>query len=400
MTLAEHSDGTSSCVTPAWSKTIAVSRLPQFIRDNTEQILSEWEAFARALPVAGPKDIGTLRDHAKEMLSVIASDLETPETEQEQKEKAKGKLDADEAGPPSSAAQEHGASRAASGYTIAQMLSELRALRASVVRLWTRQLREVDARDLNDLIRLNEAIDQAVAESIAQYSKEIAASKDRFLAILGHDLRTPLGAILMSASFMLETGELTESHRSLVTRIATSARRMGQMVSDLLDFTNSQFGDGIPITRAEMDVSKPVRDVVAEIRTLYPQATVRVTLDGDLRGEWDSARLTQALTNLIGNAVQHGAKDAPIDVAAHGAVNDVTVSVQNEGPVIPEERLGTLFQAGTHGASASTNDDHFGLGLYIVERIAAAHGGSVDVRSSPADGTTFTLRLPRVRSTR
>lgn len=370
-------------------------RLHQFIRDNTEQIISEWEAFARSLPVAGPKDIATLRDHAKEMLGSIAHALEKPETEHEQKEKAKGKADAEKSGPPSTAAQAHGASRAASGFTIAQMLSELRALRASVVLLWRKQLRDVDAEDLNEMIKFNQAIDQAVAESITQYSQEMGQSKDRFLAILGHDLRTPLGAILMSASFILETGELTEPHRSLVGRIASSARRMGQMVSDLLDFTNTQFGDGIPVVRAEMDVAHMLHDVVAEVAALYPAATVRVEATGNLRGKWDCARLTQALTNLIGNAAQHGAKDKPITVAAHSMPNDIEISVRNEGPVIPEEQLATIFQAGARGAPTGAKGGHLGLGLYIVERIVAAHSGSINVRSSSAEGTTFTVHLPR-----
>ncbi len=370
-------------------------RLHEFIRDHTEQIISEWETFARALPVPVPKDIGTLRDHATEMLKKIARDLEKPETEQEQTDKAKGKADASPTGAPSTPAQAHGASRAASGFTIAQMLSELRALRASVIRLWTKQLRDVNATDLRDMIRFNEAIDQAIAESVTQYTEAIGVSKDRFLAILGHDLRTPLGAILMSASFLLETGEFPEPQRTLVTRIASSARRMGQMVSDLLDFTNTQFGDGIPITRADMDVAQLVRDVVAEVASLYPKTAVQVELTGDLRGQWDGARLTQALTNLINNAVQHGAEDAPVHLAAQGTASEVTISVRNEGSVIPEERLGTLFQAGTQGASARAGDGHLGLGLYIVERIVAAHGGSIDVRSSQTERTTFTIHLPR-----
>ncbi|MBA3889293.1 MAG: sensor histidine kinase [Gemmatimonadaceae bacterium] len=372
-----------------------MTSLSQFIRDNTEPILVEWEAFARALPVAGSMDIVALRDHAKEMLTCIASDLDTPQTGLEQAEKAKGKSDADESGTPNTAAQEHGGARAESGFTVSEMLSELRALRASVIRLWTKEQRTIGVADLEDVIRFNEAIDQAIAESITQYSDDIGYSKERFLAILGHDLRTPLGAILMSASFMLETGELAEPHLSLAKRIARGARRMNHMVADLLNFTQTTFGQGIPIVRAAMDVPRMIHDVVAEIVALYPAAKVEVDVTGDVRGQWDAARLTQALTNLVGNAVQHGAKGAPIQIAAVGMVDEVTIAVHNEGSVIPEAQLPSIFKAGRQSAATGASDDHLGLGLYIVDRIVVAHGGSIDVRSTSVDGTTFTVHLPR-----
>ena len=374
-----------------------MAKLSHFIRDNTEQILVEWETFARGLPMAGSMDIAALRDHAKEMLGVIARDLEVPQTGGEQADKAKGKSDADERGPPTTAAQEHGAARAGSGFTVAQMLSELRALRASVIRLWTKQQREVAVGDLQDMTRFNEAIDQAIAESITQYSEDIGQSKERFLAILGHDLRTPLGAILMSASFMLETGDLAEPHLTLVSRIARSARRMNHMVGDLLDFTRTSFGDDIPIVREEMDARKMIDDVVAEVAASYPNSTLQIESSGDVRGHWDCHRLSQVLTNLIGNAVQHGADKSPIKVAARGATNEVVISVQNEGPVIPKDQVGQIFLAGTKAAPDGARDgQHLGLGLYIVDKIVAAHGGSIDVRSSKKQGTTFSVHLPRL----
>jgi signal transduction histidine kinase len=372
-------------------------RLPKFIREHTEEILVEWEAFARTLPASESMDIVALRDHAKEMLGVIAKDLETPQTPREQSNKAEGKSDAAENGPPSTAAQEHGAARAESGFTVAQMLSELRALRASVIRLWTRKHPHLADTDLEDMTRFNEAIDQAIAESVTQYSDEISQTRDRFLAILGHDLRNPLGAIIMSASFMLEFEELGEPHRNLVTRIDRSARRMNAMVGDLLDFTQARFGgDGIPITRAEMDVARMVQDVVTEVATRYPKTPVTLETDGELRGLWDCARLTQALTNLVSNAVQHGASNAPVAVTARGTADAIRISVQNDGPVISTADLARIFAAGaTAHPDNAPSDGHLGLGLFIVDRIVAAHGGTIDVRSTKAVGTTFTVNLPR-----
>lgn len=377
---------------------IATQRMPRlhtFIRKHTEEILVEWESFARTLPMAESMDIAALRDHAKEMLMVIALDLETPQSAAQEVAKAGGRSDADEGGLPSTAAQEHGAGRAVSGFTIAQMLSELRALRASVLRLWTRQQPAPVESDLEDMTRFNEAIDQAVAESVTQYHDDIGKTKERFLAILGHDLRNPLGAIMMSASFMLELDELVEPHKNLVTRIGSSAKRMNEMVSDLLDFTRTSLGDHIPIVRAKMDVTRMVEDIVAEVAARYPTRVVTVESKGELRGLWDCARLTQAITNLVGNAVQHGAETSPVAVEARGSANEVVISVRNEGDVIPKERLDAIFEPGARAGSSPTYDGHLGLGLFIVDRIVAAHGGTIGVTSSHADGTTFTVRLPR-----
>jgi signal transduction histidine kinase len=370
-------------------------RLLSFIRENTEQILSEWETFARALPMGDAMDVAALRDHAKEMLGVIARDLEMPQTQREQAAKGRGESDAGERQRPT-AAQEHGAGRAESGFTVSQMVSEFRALRASVLRLWSRQQREVDVRDLEDVTRFNEAIDQAIAESITRFAHEVGQSKERFLAILGHDLRTPLGAIITSSRFMLEAGELAEPNLTLVTRIASGARRMNQMVADLLEFTRTRFGDTMPIVRTDMDVRRMIYDVVAEVAASHPGSTLQIETSGDLRGQWDCDRLTQALTNLIGNAVHHGSAKSPIKVAGRGAPAEVTISVHNEGPTIPKAQVGRIFQAMTQIGTVGARDRrHLGLGLYIVDRIVKAHGGSIDVRSSEEDGTTFTVHLPR-----
>jgi signal transduction histidine kinase len=373
-------------------------RLHEFIREHTEEILVEWEAFARSLPVTESMDIAGLRDHAKAMLLVIARDLETPQTAGEQTDKAEGKSDAADTGPSETAAQEHGAARAGSGFTVAEMLSELRALRASVIRLWTTREPTFAVTHLEDMVRFNEAIDQAIAESATQYGEEIGNTKERFLAILGHDLRNPLGAIIMSASFLLEEGELVDQNRELVSRIGQSARRMNQMVSDLLDFTRSELGgSAIPIARAPMDIGKMAQDVGAEVGTRYPAHVVKVETDGALDGSWDCARLTQALTNLVTNAVQHGAERSPIVVVARGTADEVAIAVRNDGAVIPKEDLGRIFKAGEQvKPDAVESDEHMGLGLFIVERIVAAHGGTVDVESTEAHGTIFTMHLPRI----
>ena len=376
-----------------------MSRLSTFIRANTEPILADWESFARSLPMGADMDVHGLRDHAREMLDVIANDLERPQSPGQQADKARGLTDAADGGAVRSrrtAAQEHGAGRALQGFNVAHMMSEFRALRASVIRLWSNTFKEATLTDLDDLTRFNEAIDQAIAESISRFTQDVGESKERFLAILAHDLRTPLGAVITSSRFMLDNGELEEPNRTLVQRIETSARRMNQMVLDLLDFTRTRFGDSIPIVRTGTDARKVIHDVIAEVAATYPSARVQVETSGDLHGSWDGDRLTQALINLISNAAQHGSDKSPITVTARGLDREMEIAVHNDGPAIPPDQLGRIFQAMKHSRGHSAPDRrHLGLGLYIVDKIVAAHGGSIDVESSKHSGTMFTLRLPR-----
>lgn len=373
-------------------------RLADFIEANCEPILAEWVAFAETSGPAGrTMDLTALRDHAQEMLQNIVIDLRTPQTDAEQTEKSKGKAEPSGA-EPDTAAEVHGAGRAESGFTVGEMVAEYRALRASVIRLWTQTCGSLTGDDLEDLMRFNEAIDQALAESITRYTEDIDRSKEMFVAILGHDLRTPLSTVMMASQFMLETGELQEQQRTLTARIHRSSKRMSQMVGDLLDFTRSRLGSGVPITRGEMDLAKETTHAVEELTAAHPKRVLRLSTSGDLKGSWDCARIGQVLSNLIGNAVQHGAAESPISVTVKGEAKEVVLQVHNSGPVIPRSDLPGIFNPFKRlksGEASGGATSSLGLGLYIAERIVTAHGGSIDVKSSDGAGTTFTVRLPR-----
>lgn len=374
-------------------------RLSQFILANREPIIAEWQEFAlTCTPASGSMNITALADHANDMLSVIAEDLDTPQDKREQAEKSRGNAPAAASGE-DTAAEEHGAGRAESGFTVEQMVAEFRALRASVIRLWVKdQGGNLAPDDIEDMTRFNEAIDQALAESVNRYTQDVDSSKEMFLAMLGHDLRSPLDAVMMSAEFMLETEELEEPHLSLTKRISSSSARMQKMIGDLLDFTRSRLGGGIPIVRASMSMDKAVHDVVAEIAAAHPDRTIRIEARGGERGEWDCARISQALTNIIGNAVQHGSAGTVVKVDLSDNNGDVVVAVHNSGPAISAIRLNGIFgamksrDAIANGAGSYGN---LGLGLYIAERIVHAHGGRIAVASTEELGTTFTVHLPR-----
>jgi signal transduction histidine kinase len=373
-------------------------RLPEFMLTHREQILSEWVAFARScLTTPETMNLAELRDHASEMLDTIAADLNTPQTKLQQVDKSEGKSDAEpDSGGSDTAAQSHGAARAESGFTVEQMVSEYRALRASVTRLWIEAAGELSRKDLDDLIRFNEAIDQALAESTSRFTQDLEHSKEMFLGMLGHDLRTPLGAIIGSAHIMVNTKDLPEVALKRAFLILNSSQRMNALVGDLLDFTRSRLGRGIPIVRVDMDIAKVCRQTVEEIAALYPQRVVNFDATGEVQGQWDRARITQAFSNVISNAVQHGSDKTPINVVVRGGADDVEVAVQNRGPVIPANQLDKIFNPlhRIEGDKPVAPRENLGLGLYITERIVAAHEGTIRVESSD-ENTTFTIHLPK-----
>ena len=373
-------------------------RLADFIETNAEPILVEWALFAETCgPAGGKMDMAALRDHALEMLQAITADLRTAQTPLEQADKSKGNAEPLDSGT-ETAAEVHGAGRAESGFTVAEMVSEYRALRASVLRLWTLENGSLGRADIDDLMRFNEAIDQSLAESITRYTEDVDQSKEMFLAILGHDLRSPLGAVALSSQFMLDTGDLKEPLFTLTTGIVRSAKRMNRMVGDLLEFTRSRLGSSVPIVREEMNLANEAANAVAELSSAHPNRVIQLDTSGDLRGHWDCARIGQLLANLLGNAIQHGSADTTIVMTIQGTRDEIVLRVHNYGPAIPAASIPGLFRPFKRlqsGEALSSNSTSFGLGLYIAERVVAAHGGRIDVTSADDAGTAFTVHLPR-----
>ncbi len=317
-----------------------------------------------------------------------------PQTSEEQKTKSYG--DKDEA---ESAAQTHAALRFAGGFDIGQMASEYRALRASILRLWGRTSPAFDTQDIADITRFNEAIDQELAESVNFYTKKVAQSKDLVLGILGHDLRGPVQATLLSAELALHMGTMNARQTMLIAKVIESTHRMGELIDKLLDVTRARFGAGLPVIRGTMNIGFVARQVVDEVRVINPTREIELSLSGNLAGEWDKARIGQVFSNLLGNAIQYGFQGSPIGVDVKGdEPAAVTVSVRNEGVPIPPEIIGKIFDPLTRGAP---NDDvlasagNLGLGLYITKEVVVAHGGTIEVTSSEMDGTVFSVRFPR-----
>ena len=370
-------------------------RLADFILHNTETILAEWEAFAATLlPAASGMTSLALRDHAKQILEAVAKDLSTPQTKEAQSEKSKGRAPRIP-GAPETAAETHAVMRARSGFDINQLAAEYRALRASVLTLWMDAC-EPDEINLEDVVRFNEAIDQGIAESIWFFSTQVDQARNLLLGMLGHDMRSPLNTILLTAHYLaaLNAGA---SVSDAASRLIRSGASMKALLDDLLDFNRTKLGLGINVTRADLDLPALFADELEQLRGAHPGRQIELEIGGDTRGVWDGLRLQQLLRNLVVNAIVHGAAAAPIYVMLTGAEADVTIEVKNSGPTIAKEVLDQIFDPLKRGLGQGNSDDSgpgLGLGLYIVREIAKAHGGSVTVRSDNEE-TVFMVRLPR-----
>ena len=375
-------------------------KLSSFISDNVNSIVDEWERFARTLlPVSKTMTTLALRDHCRDMLLAIANDMKTPGNSIERSERSIG------GGQPSAqlekAAEEHGALRQMAGFNLVQLVAEFRALRASVLSRWHQsQGAGAAAPAIEEIMRFDEGIDDALAESIERYSLELSASRDMFLAMLGHDLRGPLSGIDMS-TLLLGKPDLAEAARNkALTRIKRASGEMNRLVTDLLEYTRTRLGRGIPIERGTSDLGPLCEEAVEAIRAGQPEQRFLSELSGDLSIQVDAPRMQQVLANLLNNAVQHGDRTAPVLLSADGQEEAVVLKITNMGNPIPANALSAIFEplvqassagAGTHQRSKTS----LGLGLFIAREIVLGHEGTIAVESSAESGTVFTIRLPR-----
>ena len=367
--------------------------LAAFIRANTEAIAAEWERFAATLMPGERLGSSVLRNDVVGMLGDIAANMDEAQSATQQQAKSEGEPGRSHF--TQGAVVEHVLSRVALGVSPRQFLSEFRALRATVIRLWQRENNDIDAQALDDMIRFNEAIDQMLAEGTVNYTREVDRARELFLGILGHDLRNPLAAINGLAELQLR-GKTPERHAQLASQILISARRMSDMISDLLEVARVRLGSGITLHRSPTCMKRICTNVVDEMQAAFPNRSFRLNDKGELPGEWDESRLSQVVSNLVSNAVQHGAAHSTITVTARRREKEVEVLVHNEGTPIPADKIPKLFDSfyRLNDENADTSSTSLGLGLYISHEIVTAHGGSIKVQSSAASGTTFTVRLP------
>lgn len=375
-------------------------RLADFIRANVDKIVAEWVKFAQTrTPASDDMTHLALKDHIVELLEFIAEDLESPQSKNEQVRKSRG-LGAEDSKFTRSAAEIHASLRLSDGFNIDQMVSEYRALRASVVKLWTASRRALPATDLEDMTRFNEAVDQAMTESVAEYTRMVNQSRDLFLGVLGHDLRNPIGAALMTARSMVKRGVAGSRDSMLSGQIAKAMERAASILDDLLEVTRSAFGSELPLVRTSMNMGELGTELVEEMRILSGGKKIEIKITGDTEGEWDRSRIGQVFSNLIGNAIQYSSNDSVVTVAVTDQQDRVLILVHNEGDPIPLDKQRTIFESLTRGKysrSQGAGSTHLGLGLFIAHKIVVAHGGMITVDSTQESGTTFSAVLPKRR---
>ncbi|MEJ8852233.1 sensor histidine kinase [Variovorax rhizosphaerae] len=369
-------------------------RLSQFIQANLEKIMEDWEAFARTMiPPAETMSVIELRDHAHDILLDIAIEMESDQSEDQREAKGKG-LAAQST--KASFSSVHGKLRHSVGFDVSQVGAEYRALRASVLRLWMRTMGTVDATVLEEIVRFNEGIDQGLAEALFSYSEQMAKSRDTFLAVLGHDLRSPLGALSSCVELLARPANGAPNDRAV--RVAKqSIASISEMITDLLEYTRTRLGRGIKVTPRPGDFSALCEQAVEECVASNPRLKFEAHIAPNLAFDFDVPRMRQVLTNLLVNAVQHGDPEFPV-VLESRFENDVVV-VKNRGEPIPEDSMQVIFNPlvqipFTDSAPHERPATSLGLGLFIAREIVQGHNGKISVASSADEGTAIIVRLP------
>jgi signal transduction histidine kinase len=327
-----------------------------------------------------------LRDHAEEMLTAVVHDLSVAQTTEEQSRKSQGSGAAQSM---KASGQLHADDRIQHGFTFRAVLAEF----APCGPACCSSTRTAAHRSYARVRRFNEAIDEALTESMDRFAVQTDLFRDQFIGVLSHDLRTPLAAVTFGAALLVGPEDHPERRGRIATRIITSAQRIERMIGDLLDLTRVRLGGTLPLNRRDTDLQAVCEEVLLEIRAAQPEAPLRSESRGDVRGAWDPDRLAQVVSNLVGNALQHG-DGTPVTLTAAQHGDAVTLEVHNGGAPIPAEVLPWVFEPLRRGQSQGQHS--IGFGLFIARAVVLAHGGDIHVTSSDA-GTTFTVTLPRNR---
>jgi signal transduction histidine kinase len=221
------------------------------------------------------------------------------------------------------------------------------------------------------------------------------AFREQVLAILAHDLKNPLSSVLALARLYARNEQVPTSVRSALSQIDLASQRMVELIDTLHDFSAARFGHTLPVTRVYGDLEEVARAAVDELRSTAPERVIELRATGDTRGTWDPARMAQVVSNLVGNALMHGAAGKPVVVDVEGQEGRVCLRVTNLGPPIAAEVMPRLFEPFRRGGDPHAQPRGLGLGLYIAQEIVRAHGGAIDLVSTLERGTVFTVDIPR-----
>lgn len=368
-------------------------QIAEFLEVSSREILEESITYARSIEVLKDEDEKVLRNHLPKILQAISSDLRRGQSRTEALDKSHGKI-VFASSTEATAAETHGLARARSGLNIDQVVAEYRALRACVLRLFADRI-PTGPDSTRDIGRFNEAIDQALAESVRMYSQEVDRWQQIFLGVLGHELRGPLHAITLTTEMLVFQAPPALSKS--VASLTRSARRMASLMDSLLEYNKATLNGGMVIKRGPVDLAAACRDEIEVQLAAMPKAQIALETQGSSHGEFDVSRIREALANLLSNAVKHGVPNEPVQVRLVGDKKTVTVTVENAAAEdIPASEIAQLFEPLRRGAlnRSSRGREHLGLGLFIVRQIVKVHGGEVFGRSA-GKRVMFTITLPK-----
>lgn len=364
-------------------------RLSAFIMDRMDDIIGEWQSFAMTLPHAETMLSTALHDHAREILKAIAQDINAPD--------AKNATDAERTSGETAAAM-HGALRHSAGFGLAQLTAEFRALRACVLRLWMTSSNVTTNEAISEVLRFDEAIDQTLAEAVERYAQEVERARDMFLSVLGHDLRTPLGAISITGQYLAMQNVPDNKRLEAAARIDRCVTTMNALIKDILEYTRSRLGKGMTIACKPGDLTEVCRTVCDDIRAVHIDAEFRCELQSRLDADFDPIRMHQAIWNLLNSAVQQSDRQTPVVLAASESGKQIRIRVHASGRPLPAQPLQSMFDPMAQLAGAHTQHDDvkpsLQLGLFVAREIIRAHQGEVAV-SVNGDETIFEVRLLR-----
>lgn len=350
-----------------------MQRLGTYIIDNADRIVAAWQT------AVAPQAL-LMQEQAKPFVMALA-----------------GEVAADAAD--ATVAAVRAALRAVPHFDIEAMHAQLCSLRSAVTTMWLDGEAPLTADSFRELQRLHAAIDRAVGEAIARHALQIERSRSLFLGMLGHDLRTPLGAIALACQY-LERPEIPPERRlEAIGRVARSAAAMEGMIRDMLDFARARLGKEMPVAATPGDIGAVCRHALEEACDAHPRCDFRFDIDRGLQADMDAGRMRKVVVNLLNNAAKNGARGMPVLCAARRDGETVRVRVRHCGPVLTAAAMQALFdpiaQLAVADADAEGNPPaNLGLDLFIAREIVRAHGGEMTVTCGDGDQTEIAFTLP------
>jgi signal transduction histidine kinase len=349
----------------------------EFLRTEQQRVIEKWEEeVRRELPALSQMTRPVLIDHMYELLEALAAWVE-------------GKADEAQRGF-EALINGHALQRLGYAVGLETLMREYAKLRFVVLR----EMLDVPV-SRESLVRLDEGLDRAISAAIDRYSQRREELRSRFIGILGHDLRDPLSTVKISTDVLSRSGQLGNDQQLLLARMSRACERMQRMINDVLDFARGHLGGGIPANPSLNDLGEICRAIVEDAAASHNDRQLTIDTSGDLRGALDRDRVAQAISNLVANALAHTESTIEVVVRETPDHEHLISTVTSHGKAISPELQQRMFDPFARAANERTTRNGLGLGLYIVEQIVLAHGGTIDVSSNDHE-TTFTITWPRV----